>query len=239
MIEFHEFAGAGFQLGDAVIQPGTEGLILVETAEQSAEALNCLAGLQAPGRGSIRLFGRDLGTLARDDRLKVLARVGIIPQDGGLLTALPVLNNILLPREYQPGRRPEGLAGELREAVRFCEGTGGTDDDWMYQLPDYISLHQRRLAAFLRLMLSSPAVCIYENLTGNLPQRQKESLLTLARRYHQLQAGRISLYLEHVPELLAARWPGLLLRGVARADSLSNANEHADPSSPRISLAPF
>jgi len=52
MIEFHEFAGAGFQLGDAVIQPGTEGLILVETAEQSAEALNCLAGLQAPGRGA-------------------------------------------------------------------------------------------------------------------------------------------------------------------------------------------
>ena len=42
-----------------------------------------------------------------------------------------------------------------------------------------------------------------------------------------------------VPELLAGHWAGLLLRGVATAHSLSNANEHATPPDFRISLAPF
>ncbi len=239
MIRFHEFAGTGFQLGDAVIQPGAECLILVETAEQTGEVLNCLAGLQVPGQGGITLFGRDLRTLARDDRLRALAKIGIIPQDGGLLTGLRVWNNILLPREYLPVRHPEDLDAELQEAVRFCQGACDPVDEWMYQLPDYVSLYHRRLAAFLRLMLRHPDLCIYENLTGNLPARQRESLLALTRRFHQQQAGRISLYLEFDPELLAVRWPGSLLRGAATAHPVSNANEHADTSSLRISLAPF
>ena len=239
MIEFHDFAGTGFQLTDAVIQPGAESLILVETAGQAAEVLNCLAGLQAPGRGSITLFGRDLRTLERDDRLQALSQIGIIPQDGGLLTALPVWNNILLSRLYQPGRHQEDLGGEFQEAVRFCQEACDPVDEWLYLLPDYVSLYQRRLAAFLRLMLCHPALCIYENLTGNLPARQKDSLLALTRRFHRQQPGRISIYLEFDPGLLADRWPGLLLRGVAAAHSHSNAQEHADTSSLRISIAPF
>ena len=239
MIEFHEFAGTGFQLGDATLQPGAESLILVETAEQSSEVLNCLAGLQTPGRGSIRLFGQDLSQLARDDRLQALSRIGIIPQDGGLLTALPVWNNVLLPRQFQIHRHQESITGEFQEAVRFCQGACAPVDEWMRLLPDYVSQYQRRIAAFIRLMLFRPAVCIYENLTSNLPARQKESLLALTRRFHQEQTGRISIYLEFDPELLADRWSGSLLRGVATAPSLSNATEHADPSDFRISLAPF
>ena len=239
MIEFHEFAGEGFQLADAVLPPGAEGLILVESAEQSAEVLDCLAGLRAPGRGSIRFFGQELCRLERDDRLQALSKVGIIPEDAGLLTALPVWSNILLPRQYQLSRHQDGLAGEFEEAVRFCQGACDPVEDWMRLLPDYVSQYQRRLAAFLRLMLCRPAVCIYENLTGGLPARQKESLVALTRRFHQQQAGRISVYLEFNPELLADRWSGLLLRGVAAPHSLSNANKHADPSDFRISIAPF
>jgi cell division transport system ATP-binding protein len=239
MIEFHEFAGRGFQLGDAVLQPGAESLILVETAEQSAEVLNCLAGLQAPSKGIIRLFGQDLSKLARDDRLQALWKVGIIPEDGGLLTALPVWDNILLPSQFQPGRNPDSINGEFQEAVGFCQGACDPVDEWIRLLPDYVDQYHRRIAAFLRLMLCRPAVCIYENLTGNLPARQKESLLALTRRFHQQQTGRISIYLEFDPELLAGHWAGLLLRGVATAHSLSNANEHATPPDFRISLAPF
>jgi predicted ABC-type transport system involved in lysophospholipase L1 biosynthesis ATPase subunit len=239
MIEFHEFAGAGFHLGDAVIQAGVEGLILVETAEQSVEVMHCLAGLRAPGHGGIRLFGRDLTKLGRDDRLKALDKVGFVPQDGGLLTALPVWNNILLPRQYRLSRHEDRIAGEFQAAVNFCQEACGPDDAWMRLLPDYVSPYQRRLAAFMRMMLCKPDVCIYENLTGNLPARQKESLLALTRRFHEQQAGRISLYLEFDPGLLANRWPGLLLRATPTAHTPSNANEHADPNSIRISIAPF
>lgn len=239
MIEFHDFSGAGFHLGDAVLQPGTESMIIVDTAEQSADLLDCVAGLRAPAQGSVLVFGRNLSGLERDERLRTLATVGIIPQDGGLLTGLPVWKNILLPRQFQWKRHQAGIAGEFDEAVRFCGAACDPGDEWMRLLPDYLGQYQRRIAAFLRLMLSRPSICIYENLTGNLPGRQKESLLALTRRFHGLQPGRISIYLEFDPELLAEHWSGPLLRGVSRGPSLSNTNTNADANSLRISIAPF
>ncbi len=228
MIEFHDFAGAGFHLGDAVLQPGTESLILMDTAEQSADLLDCLAGLRAPARGSALVFGRNLSDLPRDERLQMLTRVGIIPHDGGLLTGLPVWQNILLPVLFRSEPDPAGIAGEFDEAVRFCEAASDPDGAWMHLLPDYLGQYQRRVAAFLRLMVGHPSICIYENLTGNLPGRQKESLLTLARRFHRQQSGRISVYLEFDPELLAGRWSGAVLRGVPQSPALSPTNTDAE-----------
>jgi ABC-type lipoprotein export system ATPase subunit len=239
MIEFRNFASPGIQFGDAVLQPGTENLIFVETAEQSADVLNCLTGLRAPARGSVSVFGQDLGKLSRDERLHVLAKVGIVPQDGGLLAGLPAWKNIVLPRQFQSKRHEAGLGDEFDEAMRFCAAACDPGDEWLRQLPDYLSQYQRRVAAFLRLMLNRPALCIYENLAGNLPGRQKETLLELTRRFHRQQPGRISIYLEFDPGLLAEHWSGTLIRGTPQAQPISTPNSHADASSLRISIAPF
>jgi ABC-type lipoprotein export system ATPase subunit len=239
MIEFHDFADPEFQLGDVVLQLGTENLILVDTAEQSADILNCLAGLRAPARGSVQVFGRNLSALPRDERLQALTKVGIIPQDGGLLSGLPVWKNILLPRQFQWKDPPAGIAEEFDEALRFCGAACDSGDEWLRLLPDYLSQYQRRIAAFLRLMLSRPSICIYENLTGNLPGHQKKLLLELTRRFHGQQPGRISVYLEFDSSLLTEHWSGALLRGIPRGPSLSNPNTHADAPDLRISIAPF
>lgn len=228
MIEFHDFAGTGFQLGDAVLQPGAESLIVVDTAEQSANLLDCMTGLRVPAQGTVLIFGRNLNLLQRDERLQTLAKVGIIPQDAGLLTGLPAWKNILLPRQLQGKPAQAALGGEFDEAVRFCEGACDSGDEWMRLLPDYLDLYQRRIAAFLRLMLGHPLICIYENLTGNLPGRQKESLLALTQRFHRQQPGRISIYMEFDPALLAKQWSGTLLRGVPRSPSISNTYTNAD-----------
>jgi ABC-type lipoprotein export system ATPase subunit len=239
MIQFRNFAGPGFELGDAVFQPGSENLILVDTAEQSAELLNCFAGLRAPARGGVEVFGRNLSGLPRDERLQAAAKMGIVPQDGGLLAGLPAWENIQLPRQFQSKHHDAGLAGEFDEAVRFCAAAFEPDDDWLRLVPDYLSHYQRRVAAFLRLMLNRPLLCIYENLTGNLPGRQKETLLELTRRFHRQEPGRISIYLEFDPELLAEHWSGTLIRGISQGPSTSTPQKNADASSLRISIAPF
>jgi predicted ABC-type transport system involved in lysophospholipase L1 biosynthesis ATPase subunit len=239
MIEFHDFAGRDFRLEDAVLQPGTENLILVDTAEQLAEILNCMAGLRAPALGSVLVFGRNLSELPRDEQLQAVGKLGIVPHDGGLLTVLPGWKNVLLPRHFQPEDLPAGIAEEFEEAVRFCGAACESNDEWLRLLPDYLSPYQRRIAAFLRLMLGRPSICIYENLTGNLPGRQKQALLALTRRYHGQQPGRISVYLEFDAAFLAEHWTGAVLRGIPRGPSLSNPTNHADAPDLRISIAPF
>ncbi len=213
-LAFHDFVGTGFRIGDAVVPAGGECLVLTETAEQAGEVLNCLAGLQTPTWGRVSLFGRDLGSLPSDERLRVLAQIGIVPRDGGLLTVLSASQNILLPRQYHSNARAEDLEDEREEALRFCEAVGEAPREWIDLPPDYLSQYQRRLAGFLRLMLCQPAVCLYENLLGNLHTRQKESLLKLTRQFHQRQPGRTSVYLEFDPGLRAEDWPGLVLQAI-------------------------
>ena len=211
-IAFSDFAGAGFSLGDAVIPAGAECLLLVDNAEQGEEVLNCLSGLRPPARGRASLLGRDLIHLPRDERLQVLARIGIVPSGGGLLTNLPAWQNIMLARQYQANLRYEKITETFADALRFCAQDHEPVEGWMSQLPDYLSHYQRRLTAFLRLMLCSPAVCIYENLMGNLHTHQQESLLALTRRFHAQRPGRISLYVEFDPLPLTTPWSGQTLQ---------------------------
>jgi ABC-type lipoprotein export system ATPase subunit len=212
IIAFHDFAGTGFRIGDAVLQAGGECLVLTETAEHAGEVLNCMVGLQTPVQGRVSLLGRDLGRLAGDERLRVLSQIGIVPRDGGLLTGLSAAQNILLPRQYRSNARAGDLEDEIQEALRSCEAVGEAPGEWIDLPPDYLSQYQRRLAGFLRLRLCRPAVCLYESLLGNLHARQKESLLALTREFHQRQPGRTSVYLECDPGLLAEDWPGLVLQ---------------------------
>lgn len=239
MIEFFDFSDHDFRLGNAALRAGTETLILLDTAEQSAEILNCLAGLRAPARGRVSVFGRNLTDLPRDERLRALDKVGIITQGGGLLSGLPVWENILLPRQFKGGDPAAGVADEFDDALRFCGEACDFGDGWLRQLPDYLSQYQIRIAAFLRLMLGRPSICIYENFTGNLSGRQKDALLGLTRRFHGLLPGRISVYLEFDSALLPEHWSGTVLRGAPRDPSLPNPPPHADTSDLGNSLAPF
>jgi hypothetical protein len=116
------------------------------------------------------------------------------------------------PRQFRSRVRDQDLRDEMAAALQPCEAVGETPREWLDLRPDYLNQYQRRLAGLLRLMLCRPAVCLYENLLGNLHARQKESLLALTRQFHGQQPGRTSVYLEFDPGLHAQHWPGPVLQ---------------------------
>jgi phospholipid/cholesterol/gamma-HCH transport system ATP-binding protein len=63
--------------------------------------LRSILGLQDPQAGTVRLYGRDLQSLSRAERVAMTRNYGVTFQQGALISSLTVAQNIQLPlREY-------------------------------------------------------------------------------------------------------------------------------------------
>lgn len=100
--------------GAAVVMEGQGGwsdlTLAVEVGESCALigpnrggkslALKLCAGLVAPERGTVRLFGQDLSILDEEELADLRKRVGTVLQAPGLLSNMTVFNNVALPLRY-------------------------------------------------------------------------------------------------------------------------------------------
>ncbi len=63
--------------------------------------LRTILGLQIPAAGSVALYGRDLQSMTRAERIGMMKQYGVTFQRGALISSLTVAENIQLPlREY-------------------------------------------------------------------------------------------------------------------------------------------
>ena len=134
--------------------------------------LNCVATIDRPTSGSIRIGGRELTQL----RGKELARfrrerLGFIFQDCNLLDTLTVFENIALSLSIV--RAP---AGEIERRVREMAamlGIGDCLDKYPYQ----ISGGQQQRCAAARAMVTDPALVLADEPTGALDSKSAKLLL--------------------------------------------------------------
>ncbi len=136
--------------------------------------MHCLAGLDRPTAGSVRIDGTDVGALG-DNELTELRRdkIGFVFQFFNLLPVLTAEENILLPLKLA-GRDPDqALMNEIVAAV----GLG----DRLSHRPSQLSGGQQQRVAIARALVSKPAVVFADEPTGNLDSRSSEEVLALLR----------------------------------------------------------
>ncbi|MFC0505864.1 ABC transporter ATP-binding protein [Micromonospora costi] len=136
--------------------------------------LHCLAGLDRPTAGSVRIGDADLGRLD-DRRLTLLRRdrVGFVFQKFNLLPALTAEENIVLPLAIA-GRRPD--PAWLRQVVAAV----GLADRLRHR-PAELSGGQQQRVAVARALVTRPWVIFADEPTGNLDSRSGAEVLRLLR----------------------------------------------------------
>ncbi|MGK5675017.1 ABC transporter ATP-binding protein [Micromonospora sp. URMC 106] len=136
--------------------------------------MHCLAGLDRPTAGSVRIGDADLSRLD-DKRLTLLRRdrVGFVFQKFNLLPALTAEENIVLPLAIA-GRRPE--AAWLRQVVAAV----GLADRLRHR-PAELSGGQQQRVAVARALITKPWVIFADEPTGNLDSRSGAEVLRLLR----------------------------------------------------------
>jgi putative ABC transport system ATP-binding protein len=106
------------------LRPGERMAIMGRTGSGKTTLLGILGGLETPTSGRVTVAGHDLTRLSRRQRDAFRRQVvGYVWQDAerGLLPALSVLQNVLLPMLAEPGSQHQRLsfALQLLEALRL------------------------------------------------------------------------------------------------------------------------
>jgi putative ABC transport system ATP-binding protein len=159
---------------DITFAAGRFHAVMGASGSGKSTLMHCLAGLDRPTSGTVRIFDTDLTTL-NDERLTLLRRdhVGFVFQKFNLLPVLTARENIVLPLTIA-GRRPDKLWFD--QVVTAVGLTGRLD-----HRPSELSGGQQQRVAVARALITRPWVVFADEPTGNLDSRSGAEVLGLLR----------------------------------------------------------
>jgi putative ABC transport system ATP-binding protein len=158
--------------------------VMGESGVGKSTLLNLIAGLDRPDGGSLRLDGRDLGSLD-DDALTLLRResMGFVFQAFHVLPYLSVGRNVALPLELNGVAR--AAIGPRVAAMLADVGLAGAAD----RLPRELSGGELQRVAIARALVHRPRLVLADEPTGNLDPATATQVLALLGRSVRAYGG--------------------------------------------------
>lgn len=204
--------------------------------------LRHLVGLQAPARGCISYFGRELTGTTLAQRPELLKSFGVLFQEGALWTDMTLAENINLPLVLHT-RLPRQVRSEIVALKLAQVGLAG----YQRHRPVELSGGMRKRAALARALALDPAILFFDEPTAGLDPitaRQIDQLILQVRG----SVGATVVVVSHsIPSVLAIADRMLLLDAetktivatgtpaeISRDDSPGLAREFFRPEDPRV-----
>jgi ABC-type antimicrobial peptide transport system, ATPase component len=140
--------------------------------------LHIIGGVDRPSSGRVFVDGTDIYALD-ESRLAIFRRrqVGLIYQFYNLIPVLDVEENITLPLLLD-GRKPD--KAQLEELLAMLNLT-----DRRKHLPNQLSGGQQQRVSIGRALVSSPAIMLADEPTGNLDSHNSAEIMALLRLSNQ------------------------------------------------------
>ena len=156
--------------------------------------LACLAGLDEPDGGSVRIAGEVMSRRPEAERAALRARtVGMLFQSGNLLDHLSVEQNVLLAQRLA-GTVDSQRVGALLAEVGLADRAGAA--------PTTLSGGETARAGLAVALANNPVVILADEPTGELDEVTSTRIMELLRR-HSL-AGAAILIVTHNANVAAA-----------------------------------
>ncbi len=153
------------------LEPGGFLAIVGPSGSGKSTLLGLLAGLDRPKRGTVRLDGRDLGSLDEDERARLRRdKVGFVFQSFHLIPTLTALENVQVPLELR-GEDGRARASELLEHVGLAARA--------HHYPAQLSGGEQQRVALARAFVTRPLVLFADEPTGNLDARTGAAIIEL------------------------------------------------------------
>jgi len=217
VVELHDvhYAIGGRQIFtglDLTIGRGRITAIMGPSGGGKTTLLKLITGQVFADRGSVRVFGQDVATLGRRALYALRQRLGLLFQNGALLTDMDVFDNVAFPvREHSD--LPETLIRKLVLTKLQAVGLRGA----AHLMPAELSGGMARRVALARAIVMDPEVLMYDEpfvgldpislgvilrlikqmnsalgITSIVVSHDVEELGTIADESHLLLEGRIA-----------------------------------------------
>jgi len=155
------------------IEPGSFHFLTGPSGSGKTSLLRLLLLSLKPSRGTVTMFGRDVGNLDQDSLLDMRRHIGIVFQEFRLLDHLTTFENVALPLRVrgEPESQYRENVTELLEWVGLGER--------MEALPPLLSGGEKQRAAIARAVIGRPDILLADEPTGNVDPELSLRLLRL------------------------------------------------------------
>ena len=176
---------------DLQVPAGSFAAIMGPSGSGKSTLLHIIAGLLAPGSGSVKIGGREI-TGMNDREMTVFRRrhIGLIFQDYNLVPTLTAEENIALPLLLDRAPNDEGRIERLMETLGLTARKN--------HLPSKLSGGERQRVAIARALAGKPTVVLADEPTGNLDSPAAQEFYKLIKKLNR-ETGCAILMVTHDP----------------------------------------
>ncbi|MBI4831775.1 MAG: ABC transporter ATP-binding protein [Candidatus Lindowbacteria bacterium] len=182
---------------DLRIHDGEFIAVMGPSGSGKSTCMNILGCLDTPTSGAYLFKGIDVGALSRDQRALLRRNyLGFIFQGYNLLSRTRALENVEMPLVYR-GAHP---AERHKRALEALETVGLKG--WEKHTPGELSGGQQQRVAIARAIVTSPAVLLADEPTGNLDSARSREVMDLLTRLNR-ERGITVVMVTHDPAMAA------------------------------------
>lgn len=164
---------------------------------RKARLLGAVLDLKSELGARLVLLGLEVDALGPAERAALRARVAFLPAGGGLLSNLNGWENIVLPLGFHTPRRLRGAADEVNDLL---EVLGADPHSLLAKLPERMSVYEKKLAGYVRILLENPELVLIDDLRGGLGAAERAGAAGFFRAYQARCPGGTFVQLEGSPE---------------------------------------
>lgn len=144
-----------------------------ESGAGKTSLLSLLYLVRSPTRGSVKLFGKIVKNIARDDLPEIRRRIGVVFQDFRLLDHLSAFDNAALPLRVA-GYPEDEIQKRVTELLMWV-GLGAH----LNAKPPTLSGGQKQSVAIARAVINRPQLLLADEPTGNMDDKSATRLMRL------------------------------------------------------------
>ena len=179
-----EFDAVGLRYGQGAevlkdisfaLPAGSFHFLTGESGAGKTSLLSLLYLAQSPTRGHVRLFGKAVRNIVRDDLPEIRRKIGVVFQDFRLLDHLSAVDNVALPLRVA-GYDEDEIQKRVAELLMWV-GLGAH----LNAKPPTLSGGQKQSVAIARAVINRPQILLADEPTGNLDSTNGAEVMELLR----------------------------------------------------------
>ncbi|HRO86027.1 MAG TPA: ATP-binding cassette domain-containing protein [Niabella sp.] len=160
------------------LNKGEAVVVLGKSGSGKSVLIKCIIGLMKPDKGTIEMFGKNIGSIKNDELDKIRAKVGFLFQSNALYDSMTVRENLEFPlRRHWIKVSQEEVNAMVQDALEDV-GLKHTVD----MMPAELSGGMRKRIALARTLILKPEIILYDEPTTGLDPITGKEIIGLMKK---------------------------------------------------------